>query len=177
MPGVSPGPALDAILIRSGERLDPTEVDSDVVLVWGASYLGLDAAPTLTVSGVWSAAMPFQRGVEAFHQGGAGKGLAQEASCAGLQRSGADALIREGRYEDERRTITLGAQKDQQVQTAHGRHLDIRNHTRRVIQVDRLQELLGRCKCMDEVPVRTQKIVRRRTDGCVIVNDGDNRKR
>jgi hypothetical protein len=32
-------------------------------------------------------------------------------------------------------------------------------------------ELLGRRKCMDYVPVRAQKIVRRGTDGCIIVND------
>jgi hypothetical protein len=53
----------------------------------------------------------------------------------------------------------------------------VRNHTRRVIQAGRLQELLGRRKCMDHVSVRRQKIVRCGTDGCVIVNDGDNRKR
>jgi hypothetical protein len=136
-----------------------------------------DAVPTFTVSGVGSAAMSLQRGAEALDQGRSGKRLAQEANCPGLQRPGADALIGKGRDENERRTVTLGAQKDEQVQAAHGRHLYIRDHTRRVIQVGRLQEFLGRRECMDDVPVRPQKIVRRGTDRCVIVNDGDNRKR
>jgi hypothetical protein len=125
-----------------------------------------DAAPTLTVSGVCSAAISLQRGAEALDQGRSGKRLAQEANCSGFQRPGADALIGEGRDENERRTVTLGAQKDEQIQTAHGRHLHIRNHARRVIQVGRPQELLGRRKCVDDVPVRPQKVVRRGTDGC-----------
>jgi hypothetical protein len=65
----------------------------------------------------------------------------------------------------------------QQVQTAHPRHLDIRNHTGRVVPVSRLQEFLGRRKSMDDIPVRVQKIGRRGTDGWIIVNDGNNRKR
>jgi hypothetical protein len=69
-----------------------------------------DAAPSFSVSRC-SAAMSFQRDVEAFAQGGSGKGLAQEANGSGLQRSGADALIGEGRYENERRIVTLGAHK------------------------------------------------------------------
>jgi hypothetical protein len=121
--------------------------------------------------------MCLQRGAEALDQGRSRKGLAQETNRSGLQRPGADALIGEGRDENERRTVTLGAHKDEQVQTAHGRHLYIRNHTRRVMQVGGPQEFIGGPKCMDDVPVRTQKIVRGGTNGRIIVNDGNDRKR
>jgi hypothetical protein len=141
-----------------------------VLVVWR------DAAPALMVSGLGSAAIWFQRGLEAIDQGGAGKGLAQEANGSGLQRSGANALLGKSGDENERRTVTPAAHEDQQVQTAHGRHLYIRNDARRVMLLGRLQELLGRCECMDDVPVRRQKIVRRGSNGLIIVNDGNKRK-
>jgi hypothetical protein len=128
-----------------------------------------------TVSDVCSAAISRQRGIEGFDQGRSGEGLGQKADCSGLQRSGADAVIGEGRYENERRSVTLGAQEGQQVQTAHGGHLYIRDHARGVLQVGRLQELLGRRKSMDHVSMRPQKIVGRGADGCVVVNDGNSR--
>jgi hypothetical protein len=74
------------------------------------------AAPALTVSLPGPAAMSLQAVGEAFDQSGSSEGLAQEANGSGLQRSSADALIGEGRYENERRTITLLAHKGQQVQ-------------------------------------------------------------
>jgi hypothetical protein len=67
------------------------------------------AAPALTVSRVGSAAMSLKGGAEASNQGGCGEWLGQEANCSGLQRSGAEALIGEGRDENERHTITPGA--------------------------------------------------------------------
>jgi hypothetical protein len=70
-----------------------------------------DAAPALTVSRVGSTAMSLQGGAEAFDQGGCGEWLGQEANCSGLQRSVADAVIRKGRDENERHTITLGAHR------------------------------------------------------------------
>ena len=39
IPRIDPAPS--ASLFERGERLDPTEVDSIVVLVWSAPYLGL----------------------------------------------------------------------------------------------------------------------------------------
>jgi hypothetical protein len=59
----------------------------------------------------------------------------------------------------------------QKVQAAHGGHLDIRNDTGRPVEVGRLQELLGRRKCVDRVTMRAEKIVGRGTDGCIVVND------
>jgi hypothetical protein len=66
-----------------------------------------EAAPTFTVSRAGLAAI--QGSIEAFHQRGSGKGLGQEGNCASLERPGADALIREGRDENERRPATLDA--------------------------------------------------------------------
>jgi hypothetical protein len=69
------------------------------------------AAPALAVSRVGSRAMSLQGGAEAFDQGGGGEWLGQEENCSGLQRSGANAPIGEGRDENERHKITLGAHK------------------------------------------------------------------
>jgi hypothetical protein len=66
-----------------------------------------EAAPTFTVSRAGPAAI--QGSIEAFHQRGSGKGLGQEGNCSSLERPGADALIREGRNENERRLATLDA--------------------------------------------------------------------
>jgi len=115
--------------------------------------------------------MSFQGSVEAVDQSGTGEGLGQEANGSGLQRSGADALIGEGRDKDERRLVTPGAHMHQKVQAAHGGHLHIRNDTRQVVQVGRLQKLLGRRKYIDQVSVRAKKIVGRGADGCVVVDD------
>ena len=68
-----------------------------------------DAAPALTVSRAGSAAMSIQGSLEAGDQGGSGEGLGQEANCSRLQRSGADALIGEGRDKNKWRIVTLGA--------------------------------------------------------------------
>ena len=61
-----------------GERLDPTEVVSNVVLVWGAPYVGLAAL--------------LQRNVNTIDQRGTRKRLRQQADGPGLQCSGADTL-------------------------------------------------------------------------------------
>src|SRR5258708_24003653 len=68
-----------------------------------------DPAPAFTVSLPCSAAMSLQGGVKAVDQRGSGEGLGQEANCSRLQRPGADALIGEGRDENERHTVALGA--------------------------------------------------------------------
>ena len=124
-------------------------------------------------SGAGSATIWLQRGLEAIDQGRSGKGLAQEANGSGLHRPGANALLGKSGNEDERRTVTAAAHKGQQVQTAHDRHLYIRNDARRVMLLTRPQELFGRGEGMDDVPVRRQKIVRRGSNGLIIVNDGN----
>jgi hypothetical protein len=134
-----------------------------------------DTAPKFTVSVPCSAAMYLQSGGEAVDQRGAGEGFGQEANGPGIHRLGSDALIGKGRDEDERHKVTLAAYDRHKLRAAHNRHLDIRNHTRRVNQLGRLQELPGRRKCADRVPMRPQKILRRGTHRCVIINNGYNR--
>jgi Cytochrome bd terminal oxidase subunit I len=118
-----------------------------------------------------SAAMSIQGCLEAGDQGGSSEGLAQKANGSGLQRSGADALIGEGRDENKRRLVTPGSHMRQKVQTAHGGHLHIRNDTQRVVPVGGLQEVLGRRKCMDQISMRAEKIIGRGADRCIVVYD------
>jgi hypothetical protein len=162
-------------------------------LVWDTPYLGLaaaelaadarnafqealavwisrDTAPALTVS-LAAVAMPIQSGFDAVDQDGPSEGLGQEANGSGLQRSGADALIGEGRDKNKRRVVTPNAHVCQKVQTAHSGHLHIRNDTQRFVQLSRLQEILGRRKCMDQISMRAEKIIGRGADGCIVVND------
>jgi hypothetical protein len=74
-------------------------------------------------------AMTIDGGFDAVDQDGSGEGLGQEGNGSGLQRSGADAVIGESRDENKRRVVAQGAHLRQQVQTAHNRHLYIRNDT------------------------------------------------
>jgi hypothetical protein len=127
------------------------------------------------ISVACSAAMFLQSASEAVDQRGPGEGFGQEANRSSVQRLGPDALIGKGRDEDERHKVTLVAYNRHKLRTAHDRHLHIRDHTRRAVQLDRLQEILGRRKCADRVPIRHQKILRRSTHRCVIINDGYNR--
>src|ERR1700719_170428 len=90
-----------------------------------------------------SAAMPPQGSVEAVDQSNSVERLGQEGNCSGLQHSRTDGLFGEGRDEDEWHAVPLGKQEGLQLDTAHGRHLDIRNHARRIVEVGRSQELLG----------------------------------
>jgi hypothetical protein len=118
--------------------------------------------------------MSLQSGGEAVDQGGGGEGLGQEANGPGVQCLGSDALIGKGRDEDERDNMTLAAYDRHELRAAHNRHLHIRDHTRRVIQLGRPQELRGRRKSMGRVAMRPQKILRRATHRCIIINDGYN---
>jgi hypothetical protein len=67
-------------------------------------------------------------------------------------------------------------QKDEQFNAAHGWHLNIRNNTRSVSQMGRLQEILSRSKIMRVVSMRSYEVVRSRADGSVIVNDRNQKR-
>jgi hypothetical protein len=123
------------------------------------------------IASLTGAAISTQSAFDAVDQDRSSEGLGQEANGSGLQRSGADALIGEGRDENKRRVVTPGSHMGQKVQTAHSGHLHIRNDTQRVVQAGRLQEGLGRRECMDQVSMRAEKIIRRGADGCIVVND------
>jgi hypothetical protein len=92
-----------------------------------------DAAPALTGSLARSAAMFINGSFDAVDYDVSSEGLGQESNGSGLQRSGADAVIGEGRDKNKRRGVALGAHIGQKVQAAHSGHLHIRNDTRRVV--------------------------------------------
>jgi hypothetical protein len=110
-------------------------------------------------------------GLDTSDQVGCSKGLGEETNGSGPQRAVADAVLREGRDKNKRRLVTLGPHMRKKFQPAHAGHLHISNDTGRIVQVGRLQELLGRRKCMDQVSMRAEKIVDRGADGCIVVND------
>ena len=117
--------------------------------------------------------MLFKSGVEAFNQNVAVEGLGQEARRAGLQRCRAGALSGKSRNEDEWRAMSLGEHVSLQFDTAHLSHLDVCNDARRALQIVRLQELFGRCECMDGVTKRPHEIGGRGANGPIIVDDRD----
>src|ERR1700692_4648546 len=85
--------------------------------------------PAFTLSRAGAAALSIQGGFDAANQDGPGKGLGQETNSFRLQPSSADDFIRATRDAKKRRVAAPGAHMRQQVQTAHNRHLRIRNHT------------------------------------------------
>jgi hypothetical protein len=122
-----------------------------------------------------SRAAPGQSGAETFDQGVSVEGLGQESGRSRLRSSRASTFHGEGRDENERHPVSPRKQVGLQIGAAHRRHLNIRYHTRRVIQPGRLQEFFGRRKCMDDVPKRSYEIVGRGANGSVIVNDRNDR--
>ncbi|MGY4289298.1 hypothetical protein ACVWXO_008564 [Bradyrhizobium sp. LM2.7] len=63
-----------------------------------------------------------------------------------------------------------------QINTAHGRHLHVRDDAGRRIQFGRLEKFVSRAKDADRVSTRRQEIVRRKADGEIVVNDGNDRR-
>jgi hypothetical protein len=88
----------------------------------------------------FSATLP-QSGIDAFDQYRSIERLHQKAHCAGFQHARPDALFRKGRDENYRHGITLGNQKALQIDARHARHLNVRDHARRVIYVARPQKI------------------------------------
>jgi hypothetical protein len=78
--------------------------------------------------------------LDAFDQVGCNKGFGEEPDRSGFQRAVADALFGKARDKDERHVVTLGAHMREKVQPAHSWHLHIRNVTRRIVQVGRLEQ-------------------------------------
>jgi hypothetical protein len=110
---------------------------------------------------------------EAVDQGLSGERLGQETGRSGRQRPHARVIDGESRDENERHAVSLGKQAGLQVEAAHRRHLNIRDHTGAVIQVRRRQEFLGRRERMNDVAKRPDKIVGGGANGAVVVDDGN----
>ena len=80
----------------------------------------------------------FQGRVEAADQDRPVERFGQEAHCTSLQRSRAQFLGGERRDENERHAVPPDAQKEQQLDAGYRRHLDVRDDTRRIIQMGRM---------------------------------------
>jgi len=123
----------------------------------------------LTLDG--SAIVRFQRGIEACDQSGTVKRLAQEANCSGPHGLCLDALVREGRDENDRRAASLGEQTALQLNAADAGHLHVGDHARRIADVCGLQEFFGRCKRMDGEAERPHQPSHCRTNRFVVIDD------
>ncbi len=117
--------------------------------------------------------MHLQGGLETLYKAIPVEGLGQVANRPGLKRLRTNPLVGEGREENERHAVPLGKQVGLQLDTAHAGHLDICNHTRKVIDTARLQELFGGWECIYGVPERSHETISRNAHRCIIVNDCD----
>ena len=95
-----------------------------------------------------------QGSVEAFDQRLSVERFGQQTNRSEFPHSRTDGLVGEGRNENEWHALPPGEQEGLQLDTAHGRHLDVGNHARSVAEVGRPQELLGRRKRVDYVSKR-----------------------
>ena len=121
----------------------------------------------LTVDG--SAIVRFQRGIEACDQSGTVKRLAQEANCSGPHGLCLDALVREGRDENDRRAVSLGEQTALQLNAADAGHLHVGDHARRIAHLRRLQKVFGRRKRAGGESERSHEASRRHANGFIVI--------
>src|SRR5712671_1200817 len=73
--------------------------------------------------------------IEVFDQFLGVERLTQEAGCSGFQCLRPDILLGESRDEDDRQPVSLRLQKILQLDSAHARHMNIRDHAGGVIQL------------------------------------------
>jgi hypothetical protein len=128
-----------------------------------------DTAPA--AAKLLSALCPLQGRIEALDQGLSAEGLVQKAYRSGLHRPRPNALFVEGCDENDRHAVTLGNQEALQLDTAHARHLNVRDHARRIVHTWRLEKICGGRKRADGEPKRAHETLRRHPNGCIIVND------
>ena len=136
-----------------------------------------EATPALITSISGTIAMSVQRSLDAANQDRAGKRFRKEAYSPFLQCPDTGTLFGERRNKNERYVIAADAHVHQQVQAAHPWHLYIRNDTREIFRAGRLQEVFSRYECTYGVSARAEEIIGCCANGCIIVNNGNNRKR
>jgi hypothetical protein len=117
-----------------------------------------------------------QRSLETLDKAVAVEGLGQVANRAGPKRLRTKPFVGKGRDENERQMTPEGKQLGLHLDAAHAGHLDIRNHTRKIVEMVRPQKLFGGCECIYEIPERPHKAVSRGPYRCIIVNDCHQRK-
>lgn len=114
-----------------------------------------------------------KRSIEARAQLQVGKGFGKKAGYARAQRAGSRAIICEGSHQDEWCGVALGSHLFQKFKAAHHGHLHVCNDTGCVVQLRRPQEFLSRCKRMNDVALRFQKVVQCGTNRRIVVNNGN----
>jgi hypothetical protein len=97
--------------------------------------------------------------VEAVDQGLSIDRLAQETYRSGLHCPRAHGVIIEGRYENERYAAILGKQQDLQLDAAQARHLNVGDHTFRIVYVWRAKKIIGASKRAGFVSERPHEIL------------------
>lgn len=125
------------------------------------------------LSRVRSTPMLAKRFIEAGAQLQVGKGFGKKTGYARAQRAGSRAIICEGSHQDEWCSVALGSHLFQKFKAAHHGHLHVCNDTGRVVQLRRPQEFLSRCKRMNDVALRFQKVVQCGTNRRIVVNNGN----
>jgi hypothetical protein len=84
-----------------------------------------------------------QRGLQTLDETVPVEGLGQVANRSGPKRLRTNPFVRKSREEYEWHTAPPGQQVRLQLDAAHARHLDIRNHTRDLVEMARPQEFFG----------------------------------
>jgi hypothetical protein len=97
--------------------------------------------------------------------------LTQDAGCSGFQCLRPDSLFGESRDENHRQLAPLCLQKILQLDAAHTRHLNVRDHAGGMIQLWGSQKFACRRKCSGNVSKRAHEPVSRGAHGCIIIND------
>ena len=117
------------------------------------------------------AAVLFQRGMQMLDQEATIEGLVQETNRSALKRALPNILFRKGANKNKRQAMAHSAQMRLQLYTAHGRHLDVSNHARRIFQLRRLEKGFGRGENMNRISQRPDEVLRRGADRCIVIND------
>lgn len=114
-----------------------------------------------------------KRCIEAGDQLHTVKGFGKKAGCAGAQGAGSRTIICEGSHQDEWHSVAQGAHLFQKFKAAHHGHLHVCNDTGGGVQLRGPQEFLSRCKRMNDVALRFQKVVQCGTNRRIVVNNGN----
>jgi hypothetical protein len=99
------------------------------------------------------------------------EGFVQEVHGTGFKSPGSRVVICMGRDEDDRDSVIGRNQMTLKLEPIHARHPHIKNQTRRIVQLIRLQERFRRRKTLHPKSDRPDQIVERIPERIVIVYD------
>jgi hypothetical protein len=114
---------------------------------------------------------PFERSIYALYQRLFLEGFAQERDRSGIQCTGPVSFLGKRRYENDRRVEPVIPQTDLQIETAHARHLHVRDQARCLSDATGFQELLGGREDSGPVPQRSNEFSYRVPGKSIIIDD------